>query len=499
MEPLCGLVPPPGWLLAVPAGSSSIWGVSFIVLAILALPGAVAMAWFLTKFFRWPAEFLQKFFRRRPKAAEATAGAPEQEPDDVESRQQRFTMMLLLAGFLLLLAYVVGWSEQPFLQNRHDSLVREYLGEVLLALALAALVSFTFSRILDLPEVSRTMVQKLTGILNSPDHSKRLQKIFGDLIYDKSYLQNLASSRLLELRQWIDEKLYGGEGRMGKESLYHFVTNQLPTLYSLPYRRDLLVQIDCTVDDKREWLIWDETTSFVHVRNGGPQPKGREVSFHVHDQYMPSWLEELKSENASKLLRRTIIDARLQVGVTHRGFLTYRFDEAEMQLTLDQDASSLDYANPDPAIPIVPKIVDRDLRWGCSMEFGFADELKDEPEVKVELMMRRKKPLRDDMYHLDLKLPTRGVTLVAHFPDEIQLEIASFQLLGYRDPSINDARPKHGHAFERIAHWALPGHGMRLSWYRFDALRTSTAGTDTTPAQPVEGETRIPDVTGTSR
>jgi hypothetical protein len=489
----------------------------FVVLALLALAGAVSAAHFLAQFVTWPGGL----FRWNPQNAPAagriiSSAAPQRKEGDAEleevrTRRQRITMLLLMAGFLLLVAYIVGWSNQPFLEDRHHSLLREYLGDVLLAIAMAAMVSFTFSRVLDLPDVSRAIVEKLQGVLGGKEHTQHLREIIGEVVFREGYLDILdESNRLPELRKDIDKRLYGGEARMGEDSLYTFVSDHLMKLYSDPYRRDFIVRINCKLEGS--WLIWDEMSSFTFVRNKGTERKGIkgteectkgergcEVNFSIRDQITPSWLEELGNDQPTDLLRKTIEDARLMVGVSSLGFLTYHFNSAEMRLELDQSSpTSQCYAKPPQTIPIVPQPLNKDLVWGYSTELAFPDELKDEPEVKVEWMMKRKKPLRDHVYYLDLRLPTRNVTLVARFPDEIRLEIATFQLLGHHDPSLDDARPKHGYGLGRISDWALPGHGMCLSWYGFDRGKGGGDDSKGMPGKSESSEPNLPNVAGAS-
>lgn len=443
-----------------------------VLLIMLAMVGVGTSARWLAQFIAWP------------KKATTNSSENFTAPLSIDERQ-RFVQFVIMALFFVALAYIGGWAELPYIAGRHESATREYLGDLLFAIATAALVSFTFSRVLDLPEVSNEFVKKLNGIVSSEEHSTRTTTALNKVLHSEEYLLSLnANGYLYELRDRLDRALYGGASLSDKDSLYNFVAGRLSSQYSQPFRRDVVIQLNCEQD--ATCLRWEESRTFYYIPNGTTDPEFPELHFSTMELLTQSWLDTLGIQNGdpdtqSKALLDTIEAGTLIVGVSGIGFLKYVYQPGDKTLTLDKnatDVTKLGSLTGKESIAVTSRALDENLRWRFGYDFAFpaAFRTKDVREVKVETFIRRKKPIRDDVYYLDLRRPARNISLTCRFPPGIRLEFAKFQMKGHDELSLDELRPRESYGFSRIDGWALPGHGLCVAWYGFGRDHPSAQG-----------------------
>jgi len=338
-----------------------------------------------------------------------------------------FWFLLLMAFFLFAIAYIVGFGFQ-------GKELHLYFKDLFFAIGIAFLVTWGFTRLIEVPHVANYVAEKLA-----------------DLMFGEQYLTSIKSS-LPELRKRIDRVLYG-EAALGYPwSLYNFVNNQVHEFYSSSFRRNFTVEITCKRTNQDE-TSWREKTTYLYVRNRRDTKPPIIKIYHKADM-----IEEVPSD-ASEEDRKSVFNSR----VTN---LELRVGPFAFNAAVNDRTKLVRTNGVQEEIRVKWKVGRFYVEYDC--EYSIPAEMvagEDGKELRVEIVEEFLDRTRDDVYYVGVVEPTEDFSLVCDFPEDVRLELLKFSMGDPLAESPVPDIPTQGHGMITINGWLLPGHGGCVAWY----------------------------------
>jgi hypothetical protein len=374
--------------------------------------------------------------RKKNKDAKASSdGTSPSLPSETARREHSDSMwsLALAALFFLAIAFICGYTNA--LAHYVDKNVRDFLKDVALATATALGVSWGFTRLLEVPHVTRVIVTMLR-----------------DLVFGEQYLRSVGNQSLEDFRRRIDKVLYGDEAVGYRWSLYNFLEHRIHPLYGAPYRRRFNTRVECRVRDD-DWFHWKQVTTYIYVHNGS---SGDGVVRFSRTAPVHESMKDKAAANASAEVFNTLIES---VSVS-MGEVTYSSDTGDRTKLVGRwkTKPSASLATIQAEIVIDAETISYSFACPIPSELLLGDTFVSITENRLVARTN------GDVFFSIMNAPTDGMMLDCYFPEFVRIEPAQFSLDASRLNALSPLKAGHAHASIEVPGWLIPGHGACFAW-----------------------------------
>lgn len=288
-----------------------------------------------------------------------------------------------------------------------------------------------------------------TVTLELGEFTKYFIKRLSDVMLKDEYLDYIDPTKLEEMKQKIEAKLYFCGNIIGKENFYHIVQNALTKLLHSFYYKELFILVECNIDDNK-MIIKKNIHKIIKIINGIDKDRnGKSISkisipFGGEFQSIEGkTIDDIYKINSVILKKEKILDE-------HNEYFTEdKTKEVNDELHKILKERIKYKENEEGFYPIV---LDFDYTFEACETYAI--------ELDIETIV----PITDNYYSTRLSVPCQDLTIVYNLiNNDYHLDGFAFSFLkdDYGDAAL--IRRSENSMLIKFSDWVMPGEGIIIS------------------------------------